>query len=312
MRHPLENAEHAGQPNEWLERIFSGFLTGAEGNTLSDFPTAAIFGRPVMGVARGQDDIFGDFRSAVSPQHIQPVDFLRRQFPALDDGASIHVVSWALPFSREVVNSNGGGEWPSELYSVARNNGAALIHEALGRTVRALKSHGFAAAAPALTEEYDAFRSPDFTFSSTWSERHVAYAAGLGRFGLNGCLITSSGANVRLASLVTSLPLEVKLVKRDDYRASCLKDGGKSCGRCLERCPVRAISRSGLDKSKCYGRRQVIRRKFLSCYSQRFGLRPSPIVKSGRREPGFSLGCALCMAEVPCESGPFPEGTSPR
>lgn len=62
--------------------------------------------------------------------------------------------------------------------------------------------------------EYDAFRSPEFTFSSSWSERHVAYAAGLGNFGLNGCLITSLGTSVRFASLVTSLPLEVTVEKR--------------------------------------------------------------------------------------------------
>jgi epoxyqueuosine reductase len=312
VRSPLEKVRLAGSLNDWLEGTFSALLSVEKGNLLEDFPATAIFGRPIMGVVRGQDKIFEDFRRVVAPRHIRPADFLRKQFPALDGRAPIRVVSWAFPFSREILNSNRGREWPSELYSVARNNGAALIHDTIGEIVRILQSHGFASAAPAQTDEYDAFRSPGFTFSSTWSERHVAYAAGLGRFGLNGCLITPLGTNVRFASLVTCLPLEVRPEKKPDYRSPCLEDGGKNCGRCLERCPVQAISRSGLDKSKCYDRRQAIRRKFLTDYSQKFGLRPSPIVKNGWREPGLSLGCALCMAAVPCESRPFPEEKAPR
>jgi epoxyqueuosine reductase len=312
MRSSPEKERPAENNNDWLGRTFSALLSEGQGNILEDFPPAAVFGRPIMGVAEGTDDIFEAFRSVVDPRHIRPADFLRRRSPALKVGEPIKVVSWALPFNRKILISNRGREWPSELYSVARNNGAALICDTLDKIVRILQSHGFAAAAPAQTDEYDAFRSPRFVFSSTWSERHVAYAAGLGRFGLNGCLITPLGTNVRFASIVTSLPLEVSLEERADYRSSCLADGGKTCGLCLDRCPVQAISGNGLDKSKCYGRRQTIRRKFLEDYSQKFGLRPSPIVKNGRREPGFSLGCALCMSAVPCESRPFPEEKASR
>jgi epoxyqueuosine reductase len=312
VRSPQEKERPEGNINDWLEGTFSELLSEAKENTLEDFPAAAIFDRPIMGVADGKDSLFEDFRRVVGPRHIRPADFLRRQSPALDGRTMVKVVSWALPFSSQILISNRGREWPSELYSVARNNGAALIYDILCKVVRILRSHGYAAAAPAQTDEYDAFRSPDFTFSSSWSERHVAYAAGLGRFGLNGCLMTPLGTNVRFASLVTSLPLEVRPEKRPDYRSPCLEDGGKTCGLCLERCPVQAISPSGLDKSKCYDRRQSIRRRFLEDYSQRFGLRTSPIVKNGRREPGFSLGCALCMSAVPCESRSFPEEKAPR
>jgi epoxyqueuosine reductase QueG len=299
-------------PNEWLEEAFYSLLLEGGGDALEDFPARPIFGRPIMGVVEAGDDIFEVFRSVVSPRHIRPGDLLRRRSPNLTGQSPIKVVSWALPFSREIVISNRGREWPSELYSVARNNGAALIHQALGKIVRTLRDRGFTAVVPAQTDEYDAFRSAEFIFSSSWSERHVAYAAGLGRFGLHGCLITSLGTNVRFASLITSLPLEVTVKTRPDHRAPCLEDGGANCGLCLERCPVRAISSHGLDKSKCYERRQMIREKFLAPYSQKFSLRPSPIVKNGRREPGISLGCALCMSGVPCESRPFGEEKGSR
>lgn len=307
MGSPRERVRPADSSNGWLEETFCSLLLESPANTLEDFKAQPIFGRPVMGVVDASAGIFEVFRRVVSPRHIQPADLLQTLWPHLDGEASVKVVSWALPFSREIRVSNRGQEWPSEVYSAARNNGAALIDQTLILITRILWARGCAAAAPAQTEGYDAFRSPEHTFSSSWSERHVAYAAGLGQFGLNGCLMTVLGTNVRFASLVTSLPLEVTVERRPDYRAPCLEDGGESCGLCLERCPVKAISRNGLDKSKCFDRRLTIREKFLATYSQELHLLPSPIVKNGRRKSGFSLGCALCMSAVPCESAPFNE-----
>lgn len=298
--------------NGWLEDAFSLLVSEATDNNLTDFPGVSIFGRPIMGVAAGEDEIFEVFRSVVGPRHLQPRDVLRNQSPAQVSPCALRVVSWALPFSPEIRSSNRGREWPSELYSVARNNGAALIHDALSGIVQIIHEKGFAAVAPAQTDEYDAFRSPESTFSSTWSERHVAYAAGLGRFGLNGCLMTPLGTSVRLTSLVTDLPLNVMVKNRACYQAHCLEDGGKDCGLCLERCPVRAISEVGLDKFRCYERRQAIRKNLIEPYRKKFHLRPSPIIKSGRRESGFSLGCALCMSAVPCESAIYPAEKNTR
>ncbi len=310
---PSQKKKRPGEGiNPWLEEAFYSLLIEAGGNTLKDFPGTPIFDRPIMGVGDAEDGLFETFQSVVSPRHPRPRDILRKQSPSLDGRIPIRVVSWALPFSREILISNRRQEWPSELYSVARNNGAALIHRALGRIERILEDRGFPSLAPTRTDDYDTFRSPEFTFTSSWSERHVAYAAGLGRFGLNGCLITPLGINVRFASIVTSLPLDVTVKKKNDYRAPCLEDGGEKCGLCLERCPVQAISRKGLDKSKCYQRRQAIRKRFLALYSKRYSLNSSPIVKSGRRAPGFSLGCAVCMSAVPCESRSFVEKKFPR
>ena len=130
----------------------------------------------------------------------------------------------------------------------------------------------------------------------------MAYAAGLGRFGLNGCLITPRGAMVRLGSLVTDAPLDVRPRREADHRAPCLRDGGAGCGLCLRKCPAGAISSSGLDKEKCYLRRQAIRERSLGDYSGKFRMLAAPIVKGGRKADGFSLGCALCSSGVPCES----------
>jgi epoxyqueuosine reductase QueG len=292
--------------NTWLEETFRSLLTASAENKLEDFPGVSIFDRPIMGIADGDDEIFGLFCRAVSPRHLRPRDLLEKHSARGAQLSSLRVVSWALPFSRGVRLSNRGREWPSELYSVARNNGAALLQEILLRLTRIIKNKGFRAVAPTQDGQYDAFRDPDWTFSSTWSERHVAYAAGLGRFGLNGCLITPLGTSVRLVSIVTDLSLEVSADKRASYQALCLETRGADCGICIQRCPVQAIGGNGLDKSKCHERRQAVRENFLKRYRQKFRLRPSPIVKGGKRENGFSLGCALCISGVPCESTVFP------
>jgi epoxyqueuosine reductase QueG len=134
---------------------------------------------------------------------------------------------------------------PSKLYSLARNNGGALIFNMSLRLSEQFHKRGIAAVSPILTTEYDTFRTPEFIFSSTWSERHVAYAAGLGCFGLNKALITSLGINVRIGSIITNMPIETSSQINEDYRAVCLKDGGDSCGLCFDRCPVGAIIQKG-------------------------------------------------------------------
>lgn len=275
---------------------------------LEDFGGRPVFGPPVVGVADGDDPVFEAFRTAVGPRHLMPRAILASRFPGRPDPARVSVVSWALPFTEEIRLSNRDREWPSDLYSVARNNGGALLHEIGLRLPEVLAGRGVASVVPALTEGYDAFRDPERTFTSTWSERHVAYAAGLGRFGLNGALITAAGSNVRLGSIVMDRAPGPGPARRGDHRAPCLESGGRVCGQCVVRCPVRAIGGQGLDKSLCNGRRKAIRARSLEDYLRTYHLTASPVVKSGRRDPGYSLGCAVCQAGVPCEDrDPFPK-----
>ncbi len=161
------------------------------------------------------------------------------------------MVVWALPFAEGVRESNRAGRWPSRLYSLARNNGGALNHLLRERVVQLLSDEGSAAVAPILSAAYNAFRSPEHTYSSTWSERHAAFAAGLGRFGLNNALITPRGSSARIGSVVTDLDVEPTPAPYDDHRAPCRASGGRLCGKCMERCPVGAVSAEGMDKARC-------------------------------------------------------------
>jgi len=290
------------QSAAWLRQVVSHLALDGPGNRLAEFGGQPIFGEVLVGVADGADPLFEAFQQAVCPGHLQPRDVLKRHAPASAASDEVRVIAWALAFTEPVRASNRRGAWPSALYSVARNNGGALNHEVRRGLVAALRERGHAAVAPVLTEQYDAFRSPEHTFTSTWSERHVAYAAGLGQFGLHGCLITKVGASVRLGSVVTSLPVEPTPRPYGSHHAPCVEAPGEICGLCIERCPVGAISRQGLDKSRCYQMRGKVRQRLLERYTRDFHLVPAPIVKAGERTQGYSLGCALCQCGVPCES----------
>lgn len=294
----------------WITETLRDLVSQAPENRLIDFDGVPIFDPPVIGVADGDDPLFRQFQRLVSPNHILPRDVLIRYASPGANLSYVGVISWALPFSEPVRRSNRDQKWPSRLYSLARNNGGALIYRISLRLTELCREKGISSIAPSVTDEYDAFRIPVLEFSSTWSERHVAFAAGLGRFGLNGSLITSLGSNVRLGSIVANLELEPAVVDGQDYRAPCLDSKGKVCAVCVERCPVGALNGEGLHKFKCNALRKSIRRRHLSQYPQEMHMISSPVVKNGTREDGYSLGCALCQCGVPCEGiDPFQRRT---
>ena len=291
----------------WLSRAIARLVARAPENRLVDFADQPIYEPPLVGVADGDAPIFMRFREVVSPDHILPRELLEEAHGGPVE--RVRVVVWVLPFTEAVRESNRAGRWPSRLYSLARNNGGALNHRLRERVVQVLHEEGFAAVAPVLSDAYDAVRSPEHTFTSTWSERHAAFAAGLGRFGLNNALITPRGSSARIGSVVTDLDVEPTPRPYEDHRAPCRASGGRLCGRCMERCPAGAISAEGLDKTLCRGMREAIRTRCMDTYAAQMHMLRAPVVKSGRRDPGYSLGCALCMNGVPCEvCDPFAEG----
>jgi epoxyqueuosine reductase len=281
-------------------------LTDSSENTLPDFPGQHIFDAPVLGIADGDDPLFEQFQTVVGSDHFLPREEMAQQFPDADLSV-LRVVAWAFPFSEGVRQSNRDGPFPSRLYSLARNNGGALIEHLARRLAARLTSRGAAVLYPGGQAAYTAYRCDTHVFSSTWSERHVAFAAGLGQFGLSNALLTSAGAHVRLCSLIVNLPLPVTPRKGEDWRAPCLASGGQTCDRCIPRCPAGAISPAGMDKTKCYQMRQHIREMCMEDYQQTLHLIPATLATSGRHRPGFSLGCALCQCGVPCE-GTAPAG----
>ena len=112
-------------------------------------------------------------------------------------------------------------------------------------------------------------------FSSNWSERHVAYIAGLGTFGLSRGLITEKGMAGRFGSLVTTAELPVTERPYTDLYEYCSR-----CGACIRRCPVGAITQEGKRHEPCS--------EYLAEMKHRFAPR---------------YGCGKCQVKVPCMAG---------
>ena len=136
-----------------------------------------------------------------------------------------------------------------------------------------------------LVPNWTIVKSERFSYASSWSERHAAHAAGLGTFGLCDGLITAKGKAMRAGSVVAKISLEPTPRPYADHRAYCLFFADGTCGKCIDRCPVRAITEAGHDKEKC--------RQHLA--------RSRAYVEKTYKFEGY--GCGLCQVGVPCEAG---------
>jgi epoxyqueuosine reductase QueG len=171
----------------------------------------------------------------VSPTHLLPNDLLPN---------ARSVVAFFIPFERSVAKSNVEGMLASREWATAYIETNALISAINEHLRQRLEAEGYAVAVTPPTHNFDPQK-----LISDWSHRHIAYIAGLGRFGLNNMLITESGCCGRFGSFVTDAEIAA------DGRIAaemCLYRHDGSCLRCVERCANGALTKDRFDRWKCY------------------------------------------------------------
>lgn len=234
------------------------------------------FDDALVGFAAADDPLFREYKRIIGDFHRLPAEIL--------EGAAT-VICWVLPVSRATRVSNRRQErWPSLEWSLTRNNGENFNTLLRRHMVAWLAGRGHRAVAPQLAPDWRQLDDPSAGIASSWSERHAAYAAGLGTFSLNDGLITAGGIAHRLGSVVTDLELPPTPRNGGGYRSNCLYHRDGSCGICISRCPVGAISRQGHDKDACRG--------------YVYGAVPEAV---GELYGVPQTGCGLCQTRVPCE-----------
>ena len=195
------------------------------------------------------------------------------------------MIAWVLPQRDRVRKTNRRSrKFPSEEWARIRIYGEEFNVRLRRHVAGSLEKEGYPAIAPMLAPNWTIVKSERFSYASSWSERHAAHAAGLGTFGLCDGLITAAGKALRAGSVVARISLEATPRPYADHRAYCLFYTEGTCGKCIDRCPVRAITEAGHDKEKC---RQHLNRS-------------RTYVKETYRFEGY--GCGLCQVGVPCEA----------
>ena len=154
-----------------------------------------IFDPPLIGVASASDPLFDELKDAsvVGSHHLSPKEWL---------GSARSVISYFLPFTKRVRETNRLLGLPSTEWLYGRIEGERFNVALREFVVHLFSDAGYDAVAPALDARYKVTDR-----RSNWSERHVAYVAGLGTFSLSCSLITKQGSAGRLGSVVTSAEL---------------------------------------------------------------------------------------------------------
>jgi epoxyqueuosine reductase len=275
-------------PAQWVEAIIRDFIDTSPENTLKNREHDRAWAEPLVGFSRGDDPIYGEFREMIGDFYWTPLEIFNLAFPDFHvDPDQLTVISWILP-QTEVTKTDNRKEttYPAERWVRSRIYGEEVNERLRAHVVACLKHAGIKAVAPMLSPLWKRETSERYGYASTWSERHAAYASGLGTFGLCDGLITPKGKAIRCGSVVAQMVIPPTHRPYNDHREYCLFFTEGTCGRCIPRCPAGAITEAGHDKVKCS---TYLRGPVKDYVTEHYG------IENPR-------GCGLCQTKVPCES----------
>ena len=234
-----------------------------------------IFDEPLFGYAAADDAYFTTAKNpeVVGAHFMSPGEWLT--------GAKT-VVCLFLPFTAQVRTANRRNmAWPADEWLHGRIEGQNFQNSICRFAEDLLKKAGFPALAPMTDARFTRVspltsdKTAQTFYTSNWSERHAAYAAGLGTFSLSKGLITVKGVAGRYLSIISALSFEA-----DKRRYTGIYDYCSNCGACIRNCPTAAISK---EREKNH----------YLC---------SEFVDSVKAKHDPRFGCGKCQVNVPCET----------
>ncbi len=257
-----------------LFRTCEGNVISAEA-ALEGCEGLVMFEPPVFGFSAADDALYQIFKQeeVIGENFMLPQEWL--------PGAK-SVISFFLPFTERVRRSNRGTpEDTSPEWLHARIEGQAFIDTYTEKLKAYFAGRGAAACVPATDPRFAVKTTvlppgdhKALHIASNWSERHVAYASGLGTFCLTRGLISEKGVAGRYGSIILD-----EAAEPDERPYQGVYDYCILCGACISRCPAGAISlEHGKDQLKC---RQWMERT--------------------KKEYDPRYGCGKCQVGVPCE-----------
>lgn len=273
--------------SSWVENIILEFIQRSPENNLQNETNEKAWEDALVGFSRGDDPLYTAFKEYVGPFHWTPLEIFTMTFPDIKaTPEELTVISWILPQTEATKRDHREQTvYPAERWARARIFGEAFNQKLRTHLVHALEKEGYKAVAPMLSPEWSRKKSEKYEIASTWSERHAAYASGLGTFGLCDGLITPRGKAMRTGSVVARIQIPPSPRPYTSHQEYCAFFTLGICGKCITRCPVGAITESGHDKTKCFKHTRIACGEYVKTH---YGF-------EGR-------GCGLCQTNVPCES----------
>lgn len=269
----------------WTKRI-TQLVSDAAGNHLHDLDEAA-WGAPLVGIAAGDDPLFVEYKQVIGEVHWTPAEAISIAYPGKEfNPQNLRVVSWILPQTKATLLEQRQQEnLPGKRWILSRHYGEKF-NEWLRTTLRdEFRQQNIHATAPTLLPDWAYRQTHQAGLCSNWSERHAAYAAGLGTFGLSDGLITEAGKAVRIGSVIVECDLETTPRATASHTANCLFYAKGTCGICIKRCPVAAISEQGHNKAACHDYIRSVTAPYA------FDICEQKVTP-----------CGLCQTAIPCEN----------
>ncbi|MEJ2110363.1 MAG: twin-arginine translocation signal domain-containing protein [Acidobacteriota bacterium] len=278
----LEN-DTAARIESWVK----DYTATSPRNSIRNSENEKAWEEPLVGFSGGGDPIFKQYKEYAGPFHWTPLEIFQLTYPNQSvKEEDLTVISWILPHTEAIkADLRKRTKEPSEKWIRARLYGEQFNEELRKYLADNLTQAGHPAVVPILSQNFKMERSGPYGMASTWSERHAAYASGLGTFGLCDGLITAKGKAIRCGSVVAKIKVPATPRPYKDHHAYCLYYAKGICGMCAERCAGDAISKENAhDKNACMRQCMTTMR-----YATELGL-----------EGGY--GCGFCQTGVPCES----------
>ena len=247
----------------------------------AEAPYDDLWQAPLAGFADAKGTYVQSLRSIVHPEHQMPQEVL--------EDAKI-IIAIFVPFGKWVAETNAEANAGACLASPEWAESYELTNAMLGRLnehlIDVLHRLGYEGKTPSEAEVF--YRDEVI---SHWSFRHIAYAAGLGTFGLNNMIITEKGCAGRITTIVTDLDVPPDHPKKEE---ACLWMRNGTCGACIGRCPAQALGKEHFDRYKCF--EQCL--KNAEIYTS-FGNSYASAPGQEAAESGSEV-CGKCLAELPC------------
>ncbi len=271
------------------EQIIS-WMADSSNNFIEPGSTIPAFAEPVVGISSAADQLYTFFNKDINPDaYWTPQQAFSLAFPQERvKPEELSVIAWVLPQTKKTRQAHTKATiMPSIEWSKSRYYGEKLNENLRAFVVDLFSKEGKQACAPVMLPQWSRIISNQYGFASCWSERHAAYACGLGTFGLSDGLITTVGKAVRVGSVIVRDNLKPTPRTYSSHNQWCLFYSKAGCNGCIKRCPADAISKTGHDKVKCKNY-----------------IRNVTAVHVEKKQLGFRVNsCGLCQTKVPCEYG---------